>query len=218
MKSKQSNSLKINKKNFNFFLNKGYTLREILFKGLYLKIFSFITSKIKYKFKVIGNNVIIDNQSSIEGSKFIELGDDIIIKKNVWIVVPLLEIDNPDINKTYLKINSGTRIGPGCIISASNKIEIGKNVLFGPNVTVLDHAHNYKIKDLPISDQGIISTGQVNIEENCWLGVNSVIYSTKKITIGKNSVIAANTFVNFDVPSNSLVYGNPAKIKKINYD
>jgi serine O-acetyltransferase len=33
-----------------------------------------------------------------------------------------------------------------------------------------------------------------------------------KITVGHNVLIAPNAYVNFDVPSNSLVLGNPAKV------
>lgn len=33
-----------------------------------------------------------------------------------------------------------------------------------------------------------------------------------KITIGSNTLIAPNSYVNFDVPDNSIVLGNPAKI------
>lgn len=43
-----------------------------------------------------------------------------------------------------------------------------------------------------------------------WIGVNSTVVG--KVTIGNNVAIAPNTFVNFDVPSNSIVIGNPAKI------
>lgn len=43
-----------------------------------------------------------------------------------------------------------------------------------------------------------------------WIGINSTVVG--KVTIGDNVLIAPNTFVNFDVPSNSIVIGNPAKI------
>ena len=33
-----------------------------------------------------------------------------------------------------------------------------------------------------------------------------------KISIGNNVLVAANSYVNFDVPDNSIVLGNPAKI------
>ena len=48
------------------------------------------------------------------------------------------------------------------------------------------------------------------IGDNVWIGTGSVIVG--KIIIGSNVLIAPNAFVNMDVPSNSLVIGNPARI------
>ena len=42
-----------------------------------------------------------------------------------------------------------------------------------------------------------------------WIGPNAVI--VEKINIGDNVLIAANSYVNFDVPSNSIVIGNPGR-------
>ena len=43
-----------------------------------------------------------------------------------------------------------------------------------------------------------------------WMGTNSVIVGG--IKIGNDVLIAPGSFVNFDVPDNSLVIGNPGKI------
>ena len=43
-----------------------------------------------------------------------------------------------------------------------------------------------------------------------WIGTRSVLVGN--IQIGTNVMIAPNSFVNFDVPSNSIVIGNLAKI------
>ena len=43
-----------------------------------------------------------------------------------------------------------------------------------------------------------------------WIGTNAVIVG--KITIGDDVMIAPNAFVNFDVPSHSIVVGNPGKV------
>ena len=46
---------------------------------------------------------------------------------------------------------------------------------------------------------------------NCvWVGVNAVIVGG--ITVGDDVMIAPNAFVNFDVPSHSVVIGNPGQI------
>jgi serine O-acetyltransferase len=43
-----------------------------------------------------------------------------------------------------------------------------------------------------------------------WVGTNAVIVG--KITIGDDVLIAPNSYINFDVPSHSIVVGNPARI------
>ena len=47
-----------------------------------------------------------------------------------------------------------------------------------------------------------------------WIGTNSVIVGN--IKIGNNVLIAPNTFVNFDVPDNSVVVGGKATIHSDN--
>ena len=50
------------------------------------------------------------------------------------------------------------------------------------------------------------------IGNKVWIGTNSTIVGS--IKIGDNVLIAPNTFVNCDIPSNSIVFGNPAIIKE----
>lgn len=55
-----------------------------------------------------------------------------------------------------------------------------------------------------------IKCGTPTIGDKVWIGTNAIIVG--KITIGNNVLIAPNAYVNTDVPSNSLVIGNPAQI------
>lgn len=52
--------------------------------------------------------------------------------------------------------------------------------------------------------------GTPRIGNDVWIGTNAVIVG--KIEIGNNVLIAPNSYVNFDVPNNSIVIGNPGKI------
>ena len=54
--------------------------------------------------------------------------------------------------------------------------------------------------------------GRPTIDDYVWIGTGSVLVGN--INIGKYVLIAPNTFVNFNVPDNSLVIGNPAKVIK----
>ena len=57
-----------------------------------------------------------------------------------------------------------------------------------------------------------IRKGTPTIKNNVWIGSNAAIVGN--IEIGNNVLIAPNAFVNFNVPDNSIVIGNPAKIIK----
>ena len=48
------------------------------------------------------------------------------------------------------------------------------------------------------------------IGNRVWIGVNATVVG--HITIGDDVMIAPNAFVNFDVPSHSVVIGNPGRI------
>lgn len=49
------------------------------------------------------------------------------------------------------------------------------------------------------------------IGNKVWIGINAAIVG--KITIGDDVLIAPNSFVNCDIPSHSIVFGNPCIIK-----
>ena len=74
---------------------------------------------------------------------------------------------------------------------------IGKNCNIAHNTTI-GEVSNGKLKGYP------------TIGDYVWIGTGSVIVGN--ITIGNNVLIAPNAFVNINVPDDSLVLGNPARI------
>ncbi len=56
-----------------------------------------------------------------------------------------------------------------------------------------------------------IRKGCPSIGNRVWIGSNAMVVG--KITIGDDVLIAPNAFVNRDVPSSSIVFGNPCIIK-----
>ena len=90
----------------------------------------------------------------------------------------------------------------GCSISCLDIIEIGDNVLFGENVKMYDHNHEFKKTNELIGAQGMV-TGKIVIGNNCWIGSNVVIL--KNVTIGDNSVIGAGCIIYKDIPANATV-------------
>jgi serine O-acetyltransferase len=52
--------------------------------------------------------------------------------------------------------------------------------------------------------------GAPTLEDRVWVGANAIIVG--KVTIGREALIAPGAYVNFDVPANAVVLGNPGKV------
>lgn len=105
--------------------------------------------------------------------------------------------------KSQIQIPVNTQIGEGFYIGHSGRIIINSKAVLGKNINIatgvtIGQENRGKRKGVP------------TIGDNCWIGTNAVIVGN--ITIGNDVLIAPLSFVNFDVPSHSIVIGNPAKI------
>lgn len=105
--------------------------------------------------------------------------------------------------KFGFQIPSNTIIGKGLYFSHFGTVVINENAIIGQNCNI---NHNVTIGR---QNRGA-KKGSPTIGNCVWFGTGSVVVG--KISIGNNVLIAPNSYVNFDVPSNSIVVGNPAKI------
>ena len=117
------------------------------------------------------------------------------------------------VHVTFLKL-SGAEIGKNTMISLGAKVDvrrgkvsIGENCLITHGCYILSHDGAAHIID--DNDDG---AGFVNIGDNVFIGVNSVIL--RNVTVGNNSIIGAGSVVNKDIPEGSIAVGNPVKIIK----
>ena len=103
-----------------------------------------------------------------------------------------------------LKLGKNFDIGTFTYINCKFGVEIGDNVQIGSHCSIYSHSTIDEKK------------GKVILKKNCKIGTHSTVMPN--ITIGDNSVIAAYSFVNKNIPKNELWAGIPAKFKaKINY-
>lgn len=122
-----------------------------------------------------------------------------------------------------LKIGNNVSFRRGSLISITKSIEIGNNVFAAEGVFITDN-DGHPIDPLfrkkmtqtkPGSyywkpDHELVAKSNVIIEDNVWIGKNAMIL--KGVRIGENSIIGAGSVVVKNIPSNSIVGGNPAKL------
>lgn len=117
---------------------------------------------------------------------------------------------NPPLYVNYgrhIEIGNNFYANMDCIFLDVNRIIIGDNVMVGPRVSFFTAGHPTD----PIVRRKDLEFGlPIVVEDNVWIGGNSTILPN--VTIGKNSIIAAGAVVTKDVPSNTIVGGNPAKV------
>lgn len=95
------------------------------------------------------------------------------------------------------EIGEGFYLGHWGALVINPKVKIGKNCNIAQGVTIGQANRGERI-------------GVPEIGDEVWIGTNAVIAG--HIKIGNNVLIAPNAYVNTDVPSNSIVIGNPAQI------
>lgn len=103
----------------------------------------------------------------------------------------------------HVEINLGTQIGGGLYIGHPFCITINPDAKIGSNVNlhrgvVIGQENRGKRKGAPI------------IGDEVWIGINATVVG--KIVIGDDVLIAPNSYVNCNVPSHSIVIGNPCRI------
>ena len=105
--------------------------------------------------------------------------------------------------KFGIQIPAGTDIGPGLYIGHFGNIVISSAAKIGRNCNIAQGVTIGKVS-------GGRLMGFPVIGNNVWIGTNSVIVGA--ITIGSNVLITPNSFVNFNVPDNSVVISHRLRI------
>ena len=105
----------------------------------------------------------------------------------------------------HIILGEGTYVNFNCNFVDDGMINVGKNVLFGPAVTIATVGHPIR-PDM----REYMYTDPVTIRDNVWIGENVTI--CPGVTIGENSVIGAGSVVTKDIPANVVAVGNPCRV------
>lgn len=111
----------------------------------------------------------------------------------------------------YATGGSGLRVGRNVFINQNctfydlGGIDIGDDVMIGPNVSLITSGHPLD----PSQRRSVTVAKPIVIERNVWIAAGATIISG--VTVGENAVVAAGSVVTKDVPANTLAGGNPAR-------
>ena len=135
-----------------------------------------------------------------------------------------------------IKIGDNTFINSGTTLISRSKILVGNNVTIAWGCTLYDHnSHSLDYKErqkdifrqnedykngrslISTKDWNVVKSKPIIVEDNVWIGFDSVILSG--VTIGEGAVVGARSVVREDVEPWTVVVGNPAVvIKRLKHD
>lgn len=128
----------------------------------------------------------------------------------------------PVSKKIVLKFGKNVQLNDYVHITAMNNVTIGDNVLMASKIFISDCTHGSYSGDSNDSNPDSIpidrplSSKPIIIEDNVWLG--EFVSVLPGVTIGKGTIVGANSVVSKDLPKYVIAVGSPAKpIKKFNF-
>lgn len=159
-----------------------------------------------------GTDVRVDRLPYVVGPTRIELGSNIRISGKIGIKSPHR---NPLGKEAVLKIGNGVFIAHNCTFVVADRVELGDfvSIASGCYIADTDGHHNYNpnkpIWEVPATADEI---GAIVIEDNVQISRECLIL--RGVRIGARSIIGAGSIVRGDIPPDSVVAGNPARVIK----
>jgi acetyltransferase-like isoleucine patch superfamily enzyme len=112
-----------------------------------------------------------------------------------------------------LVIGENSYINSGTVVYTGNGVQIGKGVLIAANCTLAPVNHEYRSRNKTILEQRFMpSRGGIIIEDDVWVGANTVICDGAIIRQG--AVIGANSVVLGELEAYGVYVGSPLKLIK----
>jgi acetyltransferase-like isoleucine patch superfamily enzyme len=117
---------------------------------------------------------------------------------------PLIEEGKPTKYNWVVQNLAGLKLGYRTDIGAFTYINAKFGVTLEDEVQVGSHCSIYSVSTIDGKQAPVV------LKRNCKLGTHSTVMPG--VTIGENAVIGAHSFVNQDIPANSVAYGVPARV------
>lgn len=159
---------------------------------------------------IIGDRVRLSGKSGFGFSGAIE----VMAQATARLSCSACAITSSQVHEPSIEIGDDTFIGHDCSFGIASSITIGRHCLLAGRVSVRDFdGHpldaSRRRQNQPTPQEAI---KPVVIGDDVWIGAGALIL--KGVTIGDRAIVGAGAVVTNDVPPDSIVAGNPARVIK----
>lgn len=146
----------------------------------------------------------------------VKLGDGVRLSK--FINLYGCEVGDETKIGAFVEIQKNAKVGKRCKVSSHTFIcegvEIEDNVFIGHSVTFINDSYpRATTGDGALQTEADWKVEVTRVKRGASIGSGSTILS--QVTIGENALVGAGSVVTKDVPANSVVAGNPAKVLRM---
>ena len=151
-------------------------------------------------------------------SEYVSITPDVKLGKNVkmskFINLYGCEIgDNTKIG-AFVEIQKNAKVGNNCKVSSHTFIcegvTIEDDVFIGHSVTFINDSYPRATSEGRLQTEADWKVEKTLVKKGASIGSGTTVLSN--VTIGENAIVGAGSVVTRDVPANTIVAGNPAKI------
>ncbi|MFP3564939.1 acyltransferase [Paraburkholderia sp. SIMBA_030] len=179
----------------------GSFARNFLPPKIYFKFYRFVKrSRLK-----VGAGSFVHDTVQIIGQSNVAIDRNVVIGESGW-----FNVNHREVGKSAILIGDNCFFGRRSFLSSGDKIQFGEYCLTAADCRFLGSSHEISDPSMPYVTTGTTRGDSIVIGHKLFFGYGSVVLGN--VTIGSGSVIGAGALILEDVPSFSMVVGNPGKV------